>query len=454
MGDDVELRQNSTAGRPLWLTPLNAGLLLTLLFIASRALNLWFWLQPAANFVANDVSYYSFYTWCLDAGLAEGNAECVGADARLGIMAEYPLPAQWLLQVVYWLADGFEDYFQWFAGLMLLLDAVVAASLFRRHNARGALVWIVFTGACGPIMYFRFDLVPAALVAWACMLLVARPYVAGALVAAGAAVKLWPAILALPLAAPHPLRHGAGRARLIGFLAAGLVLGMSSLIVGGWTRSISPLVWQSERGLQMESVPATPLMFLRTFTDSDAWPVFLSEWNALELQGPGVGLLLQISSVLMMGWVVLTAVLSWRLVRHFRSQSPALLEAILLVLLASVLATIVANKTLSPQYILWLGGPLAVLVMSRSSDSLRVPLRLASALLIIVAGLTQYTYPWGTFGIMGMPNGSPLETSMLILRNLLLAGTTIQVSVLAWRATAASERTSRDASRRSGRPHP
>ncbi len=424
------------AGSAPWRNPFNTGLLLILVFIAIRALNIWFWLQPAANFVANDISYYSYYTWCFDVGLTEGSAQCVEAASGLGIMAEYPLPAQWLLQGIYWLGGGFEQYFKWFAGLMLLLDAVVASSFFRRHDARGALVWILFTGACGPIMYFRFDLIPAALVAWACMLLVARPYLAGALVAAGAAVKLWPAMLVLPLLAPNPQRRGTGRARLVGFLVAGVALGMSSLIIGGWTRSISPLVWQSRRGLQMESVPATPLMFLRTFTDSDAWPVFLSEYNALELQGPGVGLLLQSSTVLMVGWALLTVVLSWRLLRRFHSQSPALHEAMLLVLLASVLATIVANKTLSPQYILWLAGPLAVLVMSRSSESLRMPLRLATAILVIVAGLTQYTYPWGTFGIMGMPGGAPLETSMLILRNLLLVGVTIQVILLAWRATA------------------
>ena len=432
------------AGQARWRDPFNTGLMLILLFMVVRALNFWFWLQPAANFVANDISYYSYFTWCFDSGLAEGSAQCVEADAGLGILAEYPLPAQWLLQVVYWLAGGFEQYLQWFAGLMLLLDAVVATSLFRRRNAKGALVWILFTGACGPITYFRFDLIPAALVAWACMLLAVRPYVAGVLVAAGAAVKLWPAMLALPLLSPNPLHRGSGRKRLVGFLVAGAALGMSSLIVGGWTRSISPLVWQSRRGLQMESVPATPLMFLRTFTDSDAWPVFLSEWNALEVQGPGVGALLQTSAVLMLCWVLLTAVLSWRLFRQFRSQSPALHEAMLLVVLASVLATIVANKTLSPQYILWIAGPLAVLVMSRSSEWLRMPLRLASTILVIVAGLTQYTYPWGTYGIMGMPNGAPLETSMLILRNLLLVGVTIQMTFLAWRITASRTQTETD----------
>lgn len=427
-----------TATHPRQLSSLNAGLALVLLFLATRALNILVSQHPSVDFVANDISYYSYFTWCLDEGLAAGSTQCVDADAGLGIMAEYPLPAQWILQGIYLLADGFEAYFNWFAGLMLLLDAVVAASLFRRGNAKGALVWILFTAACGPIAYFRFDLIPAALVAWACLLLAARPYLAGSLVAAGAAVKLWPALLALPLAVPNPLRRGSGRDRTVGFLVTGFVLGMASLLVGGWSRSISPLVWQSRRGLQMESVPATPVMFLRTFTDSQAWPVFLSEYNALEVQGPGVGLLLQVSTVLTAGWVLLTVVLSWRLMRQFRRQSAALHEAMLLVVLASILATIVANKTLSPQYILWLAGPLAVLVMSRRSGWLRAPLRLVTITLVVVAALTQYTYPWGTYGIMGMPNGSPLETSMLILRNLLLTGITAYTIHLAWRITGAA----------------
>lgn len=421
--------------RSLWRSPLNAGLALALLFMLTRVVNFWLWMHPAANFVANDVSYYSFFTWCLDEGLAQGNETCVASETGLGIMAEYPLPAQWFLQGIYFLAGSYDEYFRWFTGFMALLDALVAVSLFRRRNVNGALIWILFTAACGPIMYFRFDLVPAALVAWACLLLAIRPYLAGAFIAAGAAVKLWPALLALPLMAPNPLRRGAGRSRLVGFLVTGVALGTSSLVLGGWGRSISPLVWQSRRGLQMESVPATPLMFLRTFTDSDAWPVFLSEWNALELQGPGVELLLQVSSVMTIGWVVLTVVLAWRLLRRWPQQSAALHESMLLVVLASVLATIVANKTLSPQYVLWLAGPLAVLFMSGSSPWLRTPLRVIGIALIVIAGLTQYTYPWATYGIMGMPNGAPFETSMLILRNLLLLGVTAYAIHLAWRST-------------------
>lgn len=424
-----------TATRAASFSPLHRGLALILLFLATRTVNYLLWQHPAAHFVANDISYYSFYTWCLAEGLAQGNDQCVQAASGLGVMAEYPLPAQWILQGVYVLAQGFEDYLNWFAGLMLLLDAAVAASLFRRNNANAALVWILFTAACGPIMYFRFDLIPAALVAWACLLLAVRPHLAGALVAMGAAVKLWPALLALPLAAPNPLRPGAGRSRSLGFLVTGFALGLSSLVVAGFSRSVSPLVWQSRRGLQMESVPATPLMFLRTFTDSEAWPVFLSQYNALELQGPGVGLLLQVSTVLTVGWVVVTVLLTVRLLRRFPRQSPALHEAMLLVVLASILTTIVANKTLSPQYILWLAGPLAVLAMSRRSEWLRTPVRLVTVLLVVVAALTHYTYPWGTFGIMGMPNGSPLETSLLLLRNVVLVAVTVYTTLLAWRIT-------------------
>nr|WP_255622238.1 glycosyltransferase 87 family protein [Tessaracoccus sp. OS52] len=318
---------------------------------------------------------------------------------------------------------------------MLLLSVLVTATLFRRHNPWGAVFWVLFLGACGPIVWFRFDLIPAALVAWACLWITSRPRVAGALVAMGAAVKLWPALLALPMAAPNPLRATKGRDRVASFLVVGAALGISSLVAVGWERSASPIRWQSERGLQMESVPATPLMFLRTFTQSQQWPVKLSEYNAIELFGPGVEPLLAFSTALTAGALVLTALLSWRLLRRFREDSRHLHEAMLLVILAIVLAMIVANKTLSPQYVTWLGGPVAALLLARRSHWLGRPLVVVSAGMLVVAGLTQYTYPWGTYGIMSQPGGG-LETSMLILRNLVLVALLVHAIRLAWRATA------------------
>ncbi|MBB1513935.1 DUF2029 domain-containing protein [Tessaracoccus sp. MC1627] len=377
----------------------------------------------AVAFVANDVSYYGYHLFRLDEG-------------ESGVMTEYPVPAVWILQAVYRLGGGWQTWTAVYVGVFVLLDAAVALTLYRRDNAAGALFWILFTGIQGPIVWFRFDLIPAALVAWACVFVTRFPRLAGGLVGLGAAIKLWPALLIGPMLAPHPWRSARARGRVVGFAVVGFGLALASLLTSGWARSASPVTWQGERGLQIESVPASPLMFLRTFTDNPSWNIFLSPYNALELQGPYVGGLLTVSTVLTALSLILAGYLSYRLMRHMHDDDERLHEAILLAILTIVLATIVANKTLSPQYILWLGGPVAALLVARTSHWLRRPLIVLAVSLVIVGLLTQLTYPWGAYGIMAIPLGSGPETSILLLRNLalvVLTGYSFALTIMASR---------------------
>lgn len=398
---------------------------LAILFLGVVKLNLWIASLPEVAFVKNDISYYGFH---LNDMFANGKA---------GVMPEYPMPAVWLLGLIYLAGGGWQTWEATFAAIMIVLTGIVAWSVYRRGNPRATLFWLAFAGASGPIIWFRFDLVPAALVVWACVWLSTRPRVAGALVALGAAVKLWPALFALPMAAPRPLGPTRGRRRAVSFLVAGFLLGMSSLLLAGWDRSVAPLVWQRERGLQMESVPATPLMFLRTFTELPSWELFLSDFNAIELRGPGVDAMLTLSTVLTLASIALTAALTWRLLRAFRQDSDAVEHAILWSLLAILLATVVANKTLSPQYVPWFAGPVAALLLVRGRPDTGRHVVVQALGLVWVAGLTQFTYPWGTMQIMAGPNSSPFETSVLILRNLLLVGLAVHAGLLAWRLTGA-----------------
>jgi hypothetical protein len=341
------------------------------------------------------------------------------------------MPAVWILQAIYTLGGGWEEWTPWYSATMLLLDVAVAVTLYRRTNITATLFWILFTGAQGAIMWFRFDLIPAALVAWACVLLLRRPAVSGALLGLGAAIKLWPALLIGPLLAPDPLHRGPARRRLLGFGVTGLGLALTSLAAVGWERTVSPVTWQSGRGLQIESVPATPLMWLRTFTDNPSWPISLSEYNALEIEAgsPGVGLMLAIASALTAATVALTAWLTVRLIRNLRRDDPLLV----------VLATIASNKTLSPQYILWLGGPMAALLLTGMPERLRRHLRVHAVALVLVGALTQLSYPWGAYGVMAIPLGSGPETAVLVLRNLALV---VLTGHAVWLALVSSRRAS------------
>ena len=218
----------------------------------------------------------------------------------------------------------------------------------------------------------------------------------------------------------------------------------ASLAAVGWERTVSPVTWQSGRGLQIESVPATPLMWLRTFTDNPSWPISLSDYNALEIEAgsPGVGLMLGVATALTAATVALTAWLSARLIRNLRRDDPLLQPAILFSVLAVVLATIVSNKTLSPQYILWLGGPMAALLLTGMPERLRRHLRVHAVALVIVGALTQLSYPWGAYGVMAIPLGSGPETAVLVLRNLalvVLTGHAVWLALLSSRRASATE---------------
>nr|WP_159087514.1 glycosyltransferase family 87 protein [Tessaracoccus timonensis] len=393
-------------------------LLLVVMFLLTRCVTYLLWLRPDVNFVANDVSYYGFHLHRLEHGEPD-------------VMQEYPPPAVWILHLLYRLGGGWQSWLPLFAGCMLLLDALVAFCLYRTQGARAALFWMLFTAANGAIVWFRFDLIPAALVAFACLLLTTRPWWSGAFVGMGAAIKLWPALLILPMLAPDP-RSGEGPRRLFGFLIVGGGLGAVSLLVEGWHRNVAPLSWQRERGLQIESVPATPLMAVRTFTDSPHWTLELSQYNAIELFGPGVSAMLVVASVCTTLATLFAIYLAMRLIRR-RADATAILLAIFTV----ILATVVANKTLSPQYVLWLGGPIAVLIGHDTSAWLRRHIHVLATGLVTVGVLTQITYPWATMGIMASPLGSGPETSVLVLRNLLLI---VMLVHAAWLTLKASPR--------------
>ncbi len=379
-------------------------------------------------FVANDVSYYTAYLYQFEQG-------------DLSAMREYPMPAVWILQAIYTIGGGWETWTPWYRGSMLALDLVVAATLYRRTTFTATLFWILFTGAQGAIVWFRFDLIPAALVTWACVLLLRRPAVSGALIGLGAAIKLWPALLIGPLLAPDPLRAGPARRRLLGFGITGVGLALASLAAVGWERTVSPVAWQGGRGLQIESVPATPLMWLRTFTDNPSWDIKLSDYNALEIVAgsPGVDAMLVVATVLTAATVALTAWLSVRLIRNLGSDDARLQPAVLFAMLAVVLAIVVSNKTLSPQYILWLGGPVAALLLAPMPPRLRRHVRVQAVALVLVGALTQLSYPWGAYGVMAIPLGSGPETAVLILRNLALV---ILTAHAVWLAVVSSRRAS------------
>jgi len=378
------------------------------------------------------------------------------------VLIEYPTPLIWLLSIPYLLGFGTHTgYIAVFIGCFVVADALTGYVLWRSArqygtNPRPAVAfWIWFVMAIGPIIYMRLDFLTALLTAAGLISIVrGHRFISGSMIGIGAAIKLWPALL-WPAAMVD--RKAVRRASL-GFFGTGAILALASLLYAGWDRLVSPLTWQSDRGLQIESIYATPVMIARLFS-RDTWTVYVSQYNAYEIAGPGTIFLTQVATAatILGGITMLVLYIGW-LMRKDRTP----IEAGTLMIIATLIM-IITNKTFSPQYMIWLGAPVAALLtisarhpellpdqghlfswISRpkhltQDEHLLGPLTLARHIAIWTLALTLLTqaiYPVLYSYLTNVRWLSPVALVILALRNLGLAYFSIRLVVLALRSIA------------------
>ena len=394
---------------------------LALIWLVARGIvfGIWAWFGLTTQY---DVLYYWHRTHLMWTGTPLAQT-----------LVEYPTPVVWFFSIPYWLAGQSRPGFVVaFIAMMLLLDVLFAVALWRAGGTRrtfAVMFWIIFTFVMGPTTYMRFDLVPAILGGLAVIALYSnRRAISGGLVGLGAALKLWPALLW-----PATL-GGSWRSRgrsLVGALVVGGGLAVTALVAGGWTRLISPLRWQSDRGLQIESLWATPLMLIRGFAP-DRYTVAVSQWQAFEITGAGARQMLTVSTVAtVVGYLALVAVYALWLRRSDRTIVDA---ALLMVLVVTVI--IATNKTFSPQYMMWLGGPLAALLVASGlapREQQAPTWRDLRHLTYWVLGLTlatQLVYPVLYEPLIHLGGWMPVATAVLVLRNVAMACFVVWLSLL------------------------
>jgi Glycosyltransferase family 87 len=377
------------------------------------------------RFVVGDVFYYHRKISALFS---------VGLDRTL---YEYPTPVVWILWLPY--GAGFGNrvgYLVAFIVFMLALDALFTYALWRsagRRHDTAIDFWLIFVVLIGPLSYLRFDMLPAVLAGGALLAARRKPWVTGALTGLGAAIKLWPALLIGAFMSYRADRRPAGLA----FVVVGFALALISLLFGGWSRLISPLTWQSDRGLQIESIWATPLMVARAVRP-DYWIVDISRYQAYEIFGSGVDAWVMISSIATLLGLALIILLTIRAFRHDGSTP----VAIGFVIVAIVAIMTITNKTLSPQYLLWLGGPMAALLVFRpqATPHEQAAINRMAGQLLILALLTQLVYPLLYDSYLGWHGQAMIIIATIVtaIRNLALVAFTVEACWLAWRMLGAS----------------
>lgn len=355
-----------------------------------------------------------------------------GADGVAGTLREYPVPAFLVLAVPYVLlslADATSYYSLFVIVLAVVLDATFLRVLL--HHARGtdasvvgvvggislpAAAWLAAVPAIGSLTYARFDLLPGVLIGLALLALVDAPRRAAVLGALATGVKYWPALVLPTLAAPRSSRMRA----LAAGAATGAALVVVSLVLGGWDRIMSPLDYQGDRGLQIESIAATPAM-VGWAAGPGEYDVFFSRALAWEIDGPGVSALITASTLATAGLLaamIALWVLAWRRLGDARESLPATIWLIL----AAVSAFIIGGKVLSPQYLIWLlpAACAGLALLEEPVEHQR--LRRWTLALLVTAALTHVVFPHGYHELIDHTSWTAVVVALLLVRNLLLLG--------------------------------
>ncbi len=300
----------------------------------------------------------------------------------------------------------------------LLLTACAARTLGRPWPLFPAAVFAAGAILLYPVAVTRYDAVVALALA-ATIALSSSPAFgrnsaagAAAFVAAwaslgfGAAAKLVPALVTLPLAllagrgerTLGAVTRGAGRGFAVFFGVVAAFLLPAFLFGGG--RFFKSFSYHADRGLQLESLGASLLLKLGYVER-----VFL-EFGAYDVQGRGVDLLSSMGLPVMGVLLILTAALAYREHREGRfgpEQLPRFAAAF-------VLAFLIGSKVLSPQYVIWL---LPLVPLSAGGVwGLGV-----SAVFLAVCWMTTQIFPYHYLEVSA---GRSPGTDILLGRNLLL----------------------------------
>src|SRR5699024_3947266 len=272
----------------------------------------------------------------------------------------------------------------------------------------------------GQVFYMRLDIFPALAVAAAAACIVRWPNIAAALLAFATSMQPLPGVLASGLVGR--VTKGKAWLRLLSFFGALIALCAVTVFTRGWDRLISPLTYQENRGLQIESIPATPFIY-QAFFEPEPWEMGYASSKSFEISGPGVDQAITWSICAMIATIAFALLLAlWHFfVGTWPPRSYCVFCAVMVLLLVAT------TNVVSPQYIVCFGPLLAVAIRQpkmAGTPKTRIVIRVLFALLALLtwvcAGLGSFVYPanynfiWQDVGVEYAP------VAALGLRNILI----------------------------------
>jgi hypothetical protein len=353
------------------------------------------------------------YGWTAQKTLDEGQS----AYGDLGL--SYPPGALVAMDAPYVAAKGLGvDYRAVYILTMVLVDAACAALLWtiarRTGFFQGVVGWVLLVPLLGPVVYTRFDLLPAFLT----LVAVERATV-GRWRAVGAflALSVWTKVYAVFLLPQAFLVSPRRRQVAIG-AAIGTAVALVAFVPQLGALADALLHDQGQRGLHWESTFGSLVLLAHAL----GYPArVVLEYGALDVHSGVSDALRTLSTLLTLGVVVATARRCALMVR--RGSAPGLT----LSMFGTLALLLGLGSVYSPQYVAWILvlGAAAMALAPRSA----LPAFLALAGVTVLSHLS-YPVLWP-----GLLDGELLSIGVLLARNLL----TIACGVLALRAMPAAE---------------
>jgi Glycosyltransferase family 87 len=331
-----------------------------------------------------------------------------GTPPLRSLPEEYPLLS--LVPFTLTLLPPLPDFVSVFALWMLLLFAAGFAAIRSREGGRAAEVCGVYLAlGCFATVLGRFDLLPAAatvLAYWAARQ--RRFTLAYGLLAAGTLLKLYPLFLVPVLVLGqyrdlglHPLRVRPPRPVVRGLALFGVSVGAvfaisAALNPGGW---LGPFVYNAQRPLQVESVPAS-LLWLSGLLGLQVTPDHsFHSYNLVGSIAAELSLLAQAGLVGGCAWVY------WQQLSGRLAFGRALTLCLLIV--------ICTNRVFSPQYLMWVVPMVAI--VEREYDGFWL------AVCALTTLIFPYAYDFAGLHGSGAPASYPaFFPGLIAVRNALL----------------------------------
>ena len=328
---------------------------------------------PEGIWLKGDVDLYNFWSQGLVKGIFPIDDSMWQYPPLAGIVFAIP---QWIVGNS---LTGFIAFMAIFDLLILITLLTTGLNRFNTnfittsfHGLSGAWFWVLWPIVMGPLTLTRFDVVPTF---FALLALIAlsnknvRPYLSGFLISIGALVKLWPMLL-LFIYPKAVLRKVSAS-----FISTTVLF---LLFMSTWSVGFANFLNnQSSRGLQVESIAASPFVLAKFLGKNVEYPF---QYGSLEVNAQfatQVAFLLNLMTIIVFAIILL---LNYQNKLNYLN----LVDKALVI----VMISISLSRVFSPQFWVWIGGLAALALINKETKLKKVII-----LLTISAFLTQLIYP-------------------------------------------------------------